>query len=263
MNNTKDKWESGDPYEHFMGRWSKLMAPIFLNWLNLPSSLTWMDIGCGTGALSETIFQHYNPSHLTCIDPSEEFLNRAKVKLNNNGEFFVGYATDIPKEDNSIDVVVSGLALNFFSNLENALTEMKRILKPNGLIAAYVWDYSDRMDLLRYFWDAAILINPNSRELDEGIRFPICNPDNLKTVFQQANLKDVEVTKLDITTHFKDFDNYWNPFLGGQGPAPSYLSSLTKDLQVKLKKEIHSKLPFEPNGSIKLLGRAIAVSGKS
>lgn len=262
MNKLKDNWESGDPYEYFMGRWSNLMAREFLNWLHLPHHLSWLDIGCGTGALSEMIFQHCKPSHLTCIDPSEDFLIRAKERLNNKGKFFVGRATDIPRENNSIDVVVSGLALNFFPNLESALTEMKRILKPGGLIAAYVWDYSDRMYLLRYFWDAAILIDPNSRNLDEGIRFSICSPSYLKSAFQLAGINELKVTTLDIPTLFKDFDDYWNPFLGGQGPAPSYLTSLSKDLQVELKKEIYNKLPIEPDGSIKLLGRAIAIKGK-
>ena len=99
MNKLKDNWESGDPYEYFMGRWSKLMAPEFLNWLNLPYSLNWLEIGCGTGALSEAIFKYCKPSHLTCIDPSKEFLARAKVRLKNKGEFFEGNATDIPNED--------------------------------------------------------------------------------------------------------------------------------------------------------------------
>lgn len=263
MNNTKDKWNSGDPYDYFMGRWSKLMALEFLKWLNLSHNLKWLDIGCGTGALSEMIYQHSKPSQLTCIDPSKEFLTKAKERLNNKVEFFVGSATDIPKENNSIDAVVSGLALNFFPELDSALIEMKRISKPGGLIAAYIWDYSDRMDLLRYFWNAAILIDPNSRELDEGIRFPICNTDNLKNAFKQAGLIEVEVTKLDIMTRFKDFDDYWNPFLSGQGPAPSYLASLSKQYHEKLKKEIYNKLPIEPDGSIKLLGRAIVIKGKS
>jgi len=263
MNNTKDKWDSGDPYEYFMGRWSRLMALEFLNWLNLPHNLSWLDIGCGTGALSEMIYLHTKPSHLTCIDPSEEFLSKAKDRLNNNGEFFVGNAKDIPKEDNSIDVVVSGLALNFFPNIEDALFEMKRITKSGGLVAAYVWDYSDRMDLLRYFWDAAILIDPNSSNLHEGIRFPICNTVNLKNAFQQTGLKEVEATMLNINTLFKDFDDYWTPFLGGQGPAPSYLASLSQNLQTELKKEIYNNLPIELDGSIKLLLRAFAIKGKA
>ena len=160
-------------------------------------------------------------------------------------------------------MVVSGLALNFSPDLDGALSEMKRISKPGGLIAAYVWDYSDRMDLLRYFWDAATLLDPKSIELDEGIRFPICNTAKLKNAFQQTGLKEVEVTTLDIKTLFKDFDDYWNPFLGGQEPAPTYLTSISKNLQEKLKKEINNNLPFEPDGSIKLLARAISVKGKS
>ena len=158
---------------------------------------------------------------------------------------------------------MSGLTLNFIPNLESALTEMTRISKPGGIIAAYVWDYSGKMELLRYFWDAAILIDPNTSNLDEGARFPICNPDNLKNAFQRAGLYEVEVTKLDITTLFKDFDDYWKPFLGGQGPAPSYLASLSENHQMELRKIIFNKLPVEPDGSIKLLGRAIAIKGKS
>lgn len=263
MNNLNDKWDSGDPYEYFMGRWSKLMAPEFLNWLNVPSSSTWLEIGCGTGALSEAIFQYCEPSHLICVDPSKDFLAKAKERLNSKGEFLVGNVTDIPSDNDSIDIVVSGLALNFFPELESALSEMKRIARPKGTIAAYVWDYSGRIDLLRYFWDAAILIDPQASDIDEGIRFPICNPDNLKNAFQQIGLHEVVVTKLDIITLFKDFDDYWNPFLGGQGPAPGYLASLSENLQEELRKKIYNKLPIEPDGSISLLGRAIAVKGIS
>jgi SAM-dependent methyltransferase len=263
MNKVKDLWYDGNPYEYFMGRWSKLMAPVFLNWLNLPSSLTWLELGCGTGALSEAILQHYNPSNLTSIDPSEGFLEIAKKRLQNKGNFLTGNAVDLPFEDNTIDIIVSGLALNFFPNLKSALAEMKRVSKPKGIIAAYVWDYAGRIDLLRYFWDAAILIDPQSRHLDEGIRFPICKPDNLENAFQRAGLSEVEVTTLDIITLFKDFEDYWNPFLGGQGPAPSYLASLSQNLQDELRIMVKNKLPVEPDGSIRLLGRAIAIKGKA
>jgi hypothetical protein len=155
------------------------------------------------------------------------------------------------------------LALNFFPDLEKAIEEMKRVSKPNGMISAYVWDYSGRIDMLRYFWDTAISIDPKSRILDEGVRFPICNSDNLKNAFVNLGLTDVDVTTLDVDTVFNDFEDYWNPFLGGQGPAPSYLSSLNANLQEELKNRIFNKLPKESNGSIKLLARAIAIRGKS
>lgn len=257
-----EKWNAGDPYEYFMGRWSSLMAPEFLKWLNVSSNKNWLDVGCGTGALSEAIEQNCKPKNLACIDLSENFIEKVKKRISIASDFRVGSVENLPFENESFDIIVSGLALNFFQNLEKALTELKRVSKQNGIIAAYVWDYSDRMDFLRYFWDAAYQIDPKSRELDEGLRFPICTSENLIKAFENANLKDVECSKLDVNTNFKNFDDYWNPFLGGQGPAPSYLASLNRELQKTLKNNLKEKLKFESNGSINLLGRAIAIRGK-
>ena len=261
MDNTFDAWNSGDPYEYFMGRWSKLMAPVFLKWLNFPHTMTWLDMGCGTGALSEAIFQNYKPSYLCCVDPSAEFLEKAKEKNSFIGDFLVGDASSIPVANDTFDIVVSGLALNFFPDLSSALIEIKRVLKKNGTIAAYVWDYSGRMDFLRFFWDAACQVDVNAAMLDEGIRFPVCNADNLKDAFQEADLNNIETSNLNIYTVFKNFDDYWNPFLGGQGPAPSYLALLNEDLKTRLKNILLKKLPIVPDGSITLLARAIAVRG--
>jgi len=261
MKKTEDTWNSGNPYEYFMGRWSKMMAPVFLEWLNFPHNLSWLDIGCGTGALSEAISSICKPANLSCIDPSETFLEKTKQRLSDKADFNIGTASDIPKANATFDIVVSGLALNFFPELPAAFSEMKRVVKDKGTIAAYVWDYSDRMDFLRLFWDAAYEVNPGSNKFDEGVRFPICNADNLKAAFQDADLNDIETSTLDIPTVFKNFDDYWNPFLGGQGPAPGYLVALSDDLQNKLKNTIHKKLSFASDGSIKLLARAIGVRG--
>ena len=257
-----DVWKAGDPYEYFMGRWSSLMAPKFLKWLDAGLGKNWLDVGCGTGALSESIEQHCKPMSLSCIDPSEGFIEQVKQRILITGQFRVGSVENLPFKNESFEVVVSGLALNFFQNLEKALSELKRVSRPNGVIAAYVWDYSDRMDFLRYFWDAAYQIDSKSKVFDEGLRFPICNSENLIKAFEKANLKNIESTKLDIETNFKNFDDYWNPFLGGQGPAPSYLASLNSELQKALKSNLKTSLKFESNGSIKLLGRAIAIKGK-
>jgi len=262
MSGIKDKWNDGDPYEYFMGRWSSLMALEFLKWLNVGSNKNWLDVGCGTGALSEAIELNCKPQKLTCIDPSESFIEKVKRRISIIGEFVVGGVDRMPFENDCFDIIVSGLALNFFPNLEIALSELKRVSKPNAVIAAYVWDYSGRMDFLRYFWDAAYQIDPKSRELDEGLRFPICNSDNLVKLFKHTKLKDVESAHLDIDTIFKDFDDYWKPFLGLQGPAPSYLASLNNRLQEDLKNIIKERFQFESDGSIKMLGRAIAIRGK-
>lgn len=239
------------------------MAPVFLEWLNFPHNLSWLDIGCGTGALGEAIFQNYKPAYLCCVDPSAEFLEKAKAKNSFKSDFLIGDASNIPLADNTFDIVVSGLALNFFPDLTGALFEIKRVLKENGTIAAYVWDYAGRMDFLRLFWDTACRVDVNAARLDEGIRFPICNADKLRSEFQQAGLTNIEISYLDIDTVFKDFKDYWNPFLGGQGPAPSYLASLDNPLQDKIKNTLIKELPVDSNGSMKLLARAIAIRGIS
>jgi SAM-dependent methyltransferase len=261
MMSMTDTWDNSDPYEYFMGRWSKRTAPLFLNWLNLSNGLSWLDLGCGTGALSEAIYSNCQPAQLTCVDPSFEFLEKTKTKISGIADFAIGNASNIPKADKSFDVVVSGLALNFFPDMPSAMTEMKRVVKTNGIIAAYVWDYADRMDFLRIFWDAAIEVDPDSNKLDEGVRFPICNVNALRTTFEKTGLTDIETSDLDVNTVFKNFEDYWNPFLGGQGPAGGYLVSLNKNQQDLLKDNLFRRLPIEADGSIKLLTRAIAVKG--
>ncbi|HEY2720561.1 MAG TPA: class I SAM-dependent methyltransferase [Chitinophagaceae bacterium] len=261
MKKTADAWDESDPYEYFMGRWSKRIAPLFLSWLNLPSNLSWLDIGCGTGTLSEAIFSICKPAHLSCIDPSSEFLAEAKKRLPVMADVVTGSASDIPKPNNSFDTLVSGLALNFFPDLSGALSEMKRVVKSNGIIAAYVWDYAGRMDFLRIFWDAASQVDHESYKFDEGIRFPLCNAHNLWNEFEKAGFINIETTNMDAYTVFKNFEDYWNPFLGGQGPAGAYLVSLNRELQDKLKSNLFKRLPGDSNGSIKLLARAIAVRG--
>jgi ubiquinone/menaquinone biosynthesis C-methylase UbiE len=262
MEATHDNWSSGDPYEYFMGRWSKQMAPLFLQWLNVPFHKSWLDLGCGTGALSEAIANTCKPESLFCVDPSAAFLSKAKARNLQQSNFLVGSASDIPIAGDSVDIVVSALALNFFPDLTTAFSEMKRVLKPGGTIAAYVWDYSDKMQFLRLFWDAAREIDTEAYQLDEGNRFPLCHLETLQQTFENAGLSNVESHFLDVDTVFKNFDDYWNPFLGGQGPAPSYLASLTAEKQQELKSTLQKKLLVEPGSSIKLLARAIAVQGK-
>jgi len=261
MTKEGDNWNSGDPYEYFMGRWSQQMAPEFLNWLNPSYNLNWLDIGCGTGALSMVIHNKYKPATLSLIDPSAGFIAKAKQRLNGYAEYQVGNVSDIPRVNDSVDIVVSGLALNFFPDIAIAFHEMKRVVKPGGLIAAYVWDYAGKMELLRIFWDTASEIDPEAKRLDEAVRFPVCNPEKLQTLFDGAGLNNLETSWLEIDTVFKNFDDYWNPFLGGQGPAPSYLASLNDELKNKFKTRLIEKMNINKDGSIRLLARAIAIRG--
>jgi hypothetical protein len=154
--------------------------------------------------------------------------------------------------------VVAGLVLNFVPDQRAALLEMARVTGKGGTIAAYVWDYAGKMELMRFFWDAAVELDADAAKLDEGVRFPLCRPGALKTLFASTGLEEVEVKPIDIPTPFANFDDYWQPFLGGQGPAPAYAMSLDETARARLQDRIRERLPPGADGSISLTARAWA-----
>jgi len=249
-----DTWERGDPYERYVGRWSRRVAPSFLDWLGMPAGSRWLDVGCGTGALCAAILDHCAPASVVGVEPSEGFLATAKKNLSGRATFRQGNAAAMPLAEASVDAAVSGLVLNFVPDPRAALNEINRVVRPGGCIAAYVWDYAGRMELMRYFWDAAAALDPAAAKLDEGVRFPLCNPQALSSLFASA-----EVREIDIATPFSSFDDYWQPFLGGQGPAPAYAMSLDEAARGRLRSAILQRLPVQADGSIALVARAWAV----
>lgn len=258
-----DTWERGSPYEQYIGRWSRKIAPLFLAWLDLPAGKRWLDVGCGTGALSAAILDHCTPTRVVGVEPSEGFLKLAVQNLAQKARFLVGNAAALPLERGECDVVVSGLVLNFVPALPAALSEMRRVTSNGGTIAAYVWDYAGGMEIIRYFWDAAASVDSAAAQLHEGIRFPICDPSALKAAFEDAGLTEVKTVPLDVVAEFADFEDYWRPFLGGQGPAPAYAMSLPEEQRATLKDKLKSALPRAAGGAISLKARALAVRGES
>jgi SAM-dependent methyltransferase len=255
-------WASGKDYEPYVGRWSRRVAAEFLRWLALPPGLVWLDAGCGTGALTQTILNLAAPSRVSGLDLSEGFIAFARGQIQDSRVHFeVGDAQALPFAPASQDVVVSGLALNFIPDSGRAMAEMRRVVRPGGTIAAYVWDYAGQMQLMRYFWDAAVALDPAAAPLDEGPRFPLCHPEALQELFKQAGLEQVAVRAIDIATDFNDFNDYWFPFLGGQGPAPAYVMALSVNNRKALRERLQASLPVERDGSIHLIARAWAVRG--
>jgi SAM-dependent methyltransferase len=258
----KENWASGEAYEPYVGRWSRLVAREFLSWLACPKASRWLDVGCGTGALSESILASESPAAIKGIDQSEGYIQYARRQVTDpRVSFEVGDAQALPVETGAYDVAVSGLVLNFVPDPPRAVAEMSRAIRQDGKVAVYVWDYAGRMDLMRYFWDAAVALNPAVQPLDEGERFPICQPEPLAALFRQARLQHIETRAIDVTTVFRDFDDYWTPFLGGQAPAPSYAMSLSEANRRALRERIRTALPITPDGTIRLVARAWAVQG--
>ncbi len=257
----QDEWSSGDAYEAYVGRWSRVVGAAFVGWLGVDGDRRWLDAGCGTGALTEAIVESAEPAAVVGIDASPAYVEAARQRVvDRRVRFAVGDAMALGLE-REFDVAVSGLVLNFLPDPLAAVTGMARAVSVGGVVASHVWDYAGGMELMRYCWDAAVALDDAARELDEGVRFPLCRPDRLRELWQAAGLHGVETRAIDIPTRFEDFDDYWAPFLGAQGPAPGYVASRTPAAREALRRAVRSALPVAADGSITLTARAWAVRG--
>ncbi len=256
-----DAWQAGDSYDSYMGRWSRQIAPRFLDWFDAPGGLDWLEIGCGTGALSAAVLSSCNPKSLISIDPSEGFLAKARATVTDGrADFQVGDAQSLGQETASRDVVVSALVLNFVPDREKALSEMKRVTRVGGTVGFYVWDYpGGGVEFMRAFWNAATSLDPAALDLAEGRRFPFCTPDRLTELARSAGLASVVCVPIEASTVFRDFDDYWRPFTLGAGPAPGYCMSLDPEARQRLKEKLQDSLPRRDDGSIPLRTRAWAI----
>ncbi len=158
---------------------------------------------------------------------------------------------------------MSGLVLNFVPDVPAALAEAVRVTRRGGVVAAYLWDYAGRMELIRRFWDAAIALDPVAAELDEGRRFPLAAPDRLAVAWADAGLSDVLIMAIDVPTRFADFDDFWQPFTVDIGPAPGYACRLPPERREALRERLRATLPTGPEGTIDLIARAWAVRGRA
>lgn len=257
-----EAWGTSAPYERYVGRWSRLVAHEFLDWLAIPHGSCWADVGCGTGVLSAEILRRCAPESVVGIDRSAGFIHDAQRQLADpRVRFEVGDATALPLEPATCDVAVSGLVLNFVAEPAAMVREMIRVTRPGGIVAAYVWDYAGGMTMMRHFWDAAIAVSPQAAALDQAERFPICQPQPLQALWQDLGLTAVHVRAIDIPTVFHDFDDYWTPFLGKQGAAPTYLASVDAQTQQRIRALLETRLKPGPDGTIALTARAWAVQG--
>jgi SAM-dependent methyltransferase len=262
MSDVHDTWAAGSAYEDFMGRWSRQLAPHFVRWLPVPDNVHWLDVGCGTGALTNAICMHASPSSVLGCDPAESFVEYARGHSPDvRASFMVARAGELPRHVDGYGCVTSSLALNFLPEPLVALREMRSIAAARGVVSACVWDYGGKMEFLRYFWDAAAAVDPRARQLDEAQRFPMCRPDALVDLFRAAELSDVRCEPIEIPTAFTSFEDYWQPFLGGTGPAPSFVASLEGDRREMLRRKLEGMLAQGSTGRTVLVARAWAVCG--
>ncbi len=257
-----DAWNSGQPYEQYVGRWSGKVAVAFLQWIRAAQGLAWADVGCGTGALISAILSECQPASIAGIDSSAPFISLARQRLTDpRVRLEVADATRLPWSSGIFDVAASGLVLNFVPDQELMLREMARVTRSGGTVAVYVWDYAEGMQMIRAFWDAAAEVDPRSGTLDEAARFPVCQPQPLQALLEKAGLGSVAVRGIEVPTVFEDFDDFWNPFLGKTGPAPAYLASLGDADRERIRQRLEARLVVPGSGRIELKARAWAAQG--
>ena len=256
-------WTDGDHYDRYVGRWSRPVAEELLAWLAPRAGLRWLDVGCGTGALAETVVRRRAPAALTGVDRSPSYARHTRARLSDAGvRVAVADACALPFAAGAFDVVVGGLVLNFVPDPVWAIAGSACSTARGGTVAVYVWDYAEGMRLMRHFWDAARLLDPRARSLDEGVRFPLCRPEPLADLFASV-LDEVQVRDIEVPTAFRDFDDCWEPFLGAQGPAPAYVASLSEADRDRLRERLRATLPTAADGSIHLAARAWAARGRA
>lgn len=261
--NYADTFSNAQAYEVYVGRWSRFVAGRFIAWLNVPSGGTWLDVGAGTGILTQVILEAASPTKVVGVDLSQDYIAFARQRIHDERvELRVGDAAAIAFESPEFDAAVAGLVLNFVPAPEKAAKSMVDAVRAGGTVAAYVWDYSGQMEMMRHFWDAALKVDPASAELDAGGQFAICHPDNLRELFESVGLSAVEVTPIDVETRFQNFDDYWLPFLGAQGSVAKYLRSLNNDTLNAIRDQLRAQLPTTADGAIPLMARAWAVKGQ-
>jgi len=245
-----------------MGRWSRRIAPGFLDWLSVAPGVDWIDVGCGTGALGAAILSRCTPRKVCGVDPATAFVEVARSQVTDQcWEVRRASAEALPYDDNEFEIAVSGLVLNFVGDKKATVAEMKRVVRPGGLVALYVWDYACHMQIMRYFFDAAIELDAGAREFDDGLKAPFCRPQPLSRLFEEAGLSEIAVQGIDIPAAFENFDDYWRPFLGGTGSGPRYCAALSPDAQTRLREALRDRLPTGPDGEILLAVRAWAIKG--
>lgn len=262
--NAMQLWRQGDDYEPFVGRWSRLVAREFVPWLGVANGVHWLDIGCGTGPLTETILSLAAPESVVGVDLSADFVAFARSRSDDpRASFAVADAIDLPLPDGAVDAAVSGLVLNFVPDPTAAVREMARVLRPGGTLGIYLWDYAGEMQMLRHFWDAAVAQQSAALPHDEGVRFgALCQPTALDLLLREAGLTNIATTAIDVPTRFASFDDYWVPFLRAQAPAPAHVASLTDEDRGALRESLRQRLPIAADGAISLIARAWAVQGR-
>ncbi|HTQ75125.1 MAG TPA: methyltransferase domain-containing protein [Burkholderiales bacterium] len=250
-------------YERYMGRWSRLLVPGYLDFAGVREGQHILDVGTGTGAVALAIETRTHKAEVVGIDPSEAFLAAArKDAASSRVRFEVGDAQALRFPDASFDQTLSLLVLNFVKDPSKAIAEMRRVTRPGGTVSSCVWDYNQGMQMARFFWDEAVALDPSMAAKDQR-NMKFARQGELGDAWRKAGLTGVKEDALVIDQHYSNFDDYWLPFLGGAGAAGAFVASLTPERRQEIESRLRKRmLGDRPDGPFTLKGRAWCVRGE-
>jgi len=254
-------WNDGQAYERFMGKWSRVAGRICLDWLALPKGLKWLDVGCGTGAFTETIQENCAVAEIVAIDPAAAHVAHGQSLIKRAGvRFEVADARSMPFDDGSFDVAVSALVLNFIPDREKAVAEMRRVVRPGGTVAAYVWDFAGGCGIGQHL--TAAIKEMGGSDARGALNADSTSQDKLNSMFASVGLTDVVTHAIEIPVTFRNFDDYWESNTGFTSPTGNFVKSLPEDGRTRLQQLVKAKLPAEKDGVICYMARVNAVRGR-
>lgn len=254
-----------DAYEAHMGRHSRGLAELFLDFVGTAEGEQVLDLGCGTGSLTFTLAHRVDLQGICGVDVAEPYIEFARERSNEDPriEFRQGSATNVPMGNNSVDKALSILLLSFVSDTQAALSEMIRVTRPGGTVAAALWDTRGGHVVNRMFWDTAAAVFPDAMEARKGnYTRPMSRPGELANAFHVAGLADIEEATLGTRMEFSSFDDFWTPETGKQGPFSDYLETLDQQSFETLREYIRAAyLDGEEDGPRSYAAVAWAVKG--
>ena len=235
-------------YDSFMGRYSAPLATPFVDAAGVVSGQSAVDVGCGPGALTAELVARLGAGHVAACDPTPGFVDACAARYP-VVRVVTGRAEAIPFPDASFDHAMAQLVFHFVSDPLAAAREMMRVVRPGGRVSACVWDFAEGMEMLRHFWDAAIRLQPDAPGEAQTLRFGGSN--ELVELFDEAGMMTVSETTLAVESDYADFDELWQGFLHGVGPAGSYCVGLPQEQRVRLRKTLFEQMGA-PEGAFRL-----------
>ncbi len=257
MTDARIDFADADAYERFMGRWSRAVAPHFLQWIKPPRGARWLDVGCGTGILTEALLDLCDPASVVGIDPaSAQIEQAARGPASTRAKFQQSDAMNLPFADDCVDVAASALVINFVPDPLRALEEMLRVTAPGGMVAGYVWDFTKELSPSGPLRQAMGAFGAEVPAIPGAAHSSL---QALRSLFLRAGMQAIRSRTIDVTLAYSDFEDFWGAQTPGYSPTTKIINAMTEGERRRLKRAVQAALPIGPNRKIEYAARANAI----